>query len=84
MDQSLVSYALQLPDILTLSQEMEVIDIDNLHAARKLVKRMLVQALKQDFLAVYELTEAKSSAYEFSAKVNKLTSLLSTHPRLLI
>lgn len=64
-----MSYALQLPDLSTLSQEMTVVDIDNLHAARKFVKKYIVESLEKEFKAVYDLSEPSSSQYIFSAKV---------------
>jgi len=69
-DPSLVAYALQLPDELTLSQDMQVIDVEKLHAARGRVKKALAQALKAEFEAAYEnagQAEGANAKYEFSA-----------------
>ena len=45
-DASLTAYSLQLPDMTTLSLEMPVIHVENLLAARKFVKKKLVELLK--------------------------------------
>jgi aminopeptidase N len=67
-DPSLVAYSLQLPDEMTLAQDMAVVDVDALHAARKHVKASLANALKGEFEAVYQQTaSAPSAPYVFSA-----------------
>lgn len=65
-DFSLISYALQLPDEMTLSLEMSVIDPIALHTARLHVKKELANALKEEFEQLYALTNAKTVEYIFS------------------
>ncbi len=65
-DMSLVAYALQLPDEITLSQEMDVIDVDKLHAARDHVKHQLIKHLHSEFLALYQAATASKNEYVFS------------------
>lgn len=65
VDPSLIAYALQLPDLVTLSQDMDVIDVDRLHGARNRVKSILYTALKKEFDAVY-VYSSKDNAYEFN------------------
>lgn len=65
-DDSLIAYALQLPDLITLSQSMDVIDFDRLNAAREYVKNALVTVLEGEFTTVYKHTLAKSSEYKFT------------------
>jgi len=67
LDPSLVAYALQLPDEMTLSQEMQVIDPDALNAARKRVKAGLSTALTAELHAAYAATAAQSAEYVFSS-----------------
>ena len=66
-DASLVAYSLQLPDTTTLSQEMAVVDVEALHAARKRVKAVLAATLRPEFLAAFEGAAPPSAAYTFSA-----------------
>lgn len=65
-DMSLVAYALQLPDEITLSQEMDVIDVDKLHAARDHVKHQLIKNLHSEFLELYQASAASKNEYIFS------------------
>jgi aminopeptidase N len=64
---SLVAYALQLPDEMTLSQEMAVIDPDALSAARKRVKAGLAQMLAEEFNAIYQAVAPTTPSYVFSS-----------------
>jgi len=67
VDQSLTAYALQLPDLTTLLNQMKKIDIDRLVAARKAVKKAVAERLRAELMKVYEATAAKEGAvYEFS------------------
>lgn len=66
-DPSLAAYALQLPDEMTLSQDMTVIDVDKLHSARHAVKKALAAALKTELQQTYQDLDAKGSPYVFSA-----------------
>lgn len=65
-DPSLLAYALQLPDEATLLNQMKVVDIDALHAARGHVKRTLARTLHAHFDAVYAKTAEKmTNEYQF-------------------
>lgn len=66
-DPSLIAYALQLPDSTTLSQEMAVVDVDALHAARKRVKAVLASSLRAEFQAAFDASAPPSATYTFSA-----------------
>lgn len=66
-DKSLVAYALQLPDETTLMQEMPVVAIDSLHAARGHVKATLGSLLKAEFEAIHKAnTAAPTSEFKFN------------------
>jgi aminopeptidase N len=65
-DLSLTAYALQLPDLVTLSQDMEVIDVDRLHGAREHVKSALYNALKVEFDAAYLFASKGNPEYVFN------------------
>lgn len=53
-DKSLLGMALTLPEETYLAQQMEVIDPDNLHKARKFVRQELAQLLQAELRAVWE------------------------------
>lgn len=67
-DLSLLAYALQLPDHMTLFNIMSPLDLDSLIASRKLVKQSLALALEEDFRLVYEKlsTSAGNEKYVFN------------------
>jgi len=54
IDKSLQAYALALPDLSTLSQEMEIVRPDELFKARKFVVCGIAKALKDDLLDLYK------------------------------
>lgn len=66
VDHSLVAYSLQLPDLSTLSQDMPVILVDALHAARKRVKVGLAALLKSELQSVYSMTSKAPKTYSFT------------------
>jgi hypothetical protein len=53
LDMSLIAYALQLPDLMTLAQEVTIIDPDRLHAAKTHVQESLARSLYQEFFDTY-------------------------------
>ena len=65
-DPSLTAYALQLPDLVTLSQDVDVIDVDRLHGAKNRVKSALYTALKEEFDAAYLHASKGKAEYEFN------------------
>lgn len=64
-DMSLTAYAIQLPDEMTLSQDMSVIDPTALHTAREHVKGALGTALYDEFRTLYDST-APARSYTFN------------------
>jgi aminopeptidase N len=66
-DSAMLSAALTPPDRATLSQNMDVVDVDRLVAATKRVRKTLGAALKSEFEAVYAAT-AGAGDYEFNSK----------------
>ncbi len=53
-DKALLAQALQLPPEMYLAGQMEVIDPDNLHAARNFVRRELATRLQNIFMELYK------------------------------
>jgi aminopeptidase N len=53
-DPALVAEALTLPGEDYLAEQMNVVDVDGIHAARRLVKSGLANALREEFLSRYE------------------------------
>jgi aminopeptidase N len=53
-DPALVAEALTLPGEEYLAEQMEVIDVDGIHAARKFVKSMLANTLQESFSTRYQ------------------------------
>ncbi len=53
-DPALLAEAMMLPGEEYLSEQMEVIDVDGIHKARRFVKQALAEALKGQFEAVYQ------------------------------
>eukprot|EP00981_Chlorochromonas_danica_P002712 scaffold537_cov180-Ochromonas_danica.AAC.17 len=69
IDLSLLAYALQLPDLLTLFNIMQPLDLDSLMLARKHAKRAMAEALQEDFRRVYDiLSAAAEPTYLFNPK----------------
>ena len=66
IDRSLIAYALQLPDLMTLSQEVEVVDPDRLNRARNHVQRTIAQQLYEEIKSIYDETASSSKEYVFS------------------
>lgn len=68
-DRALLAYALQLPDLMTLMNQVSVIHIEALHKARSLVKKQLATKLRSAFERVYALSTPKEdadAAYSFT------------------
>lgn len=53
-DPALVAEALSLPGEAYLAEQMDVVDVDGIHAARKYVKSGLANALRDEFTGRYE------------------------------
>jgi aminopeptidase N len=64
---SLAAFTVMLPDLSALSQNMDIIDVEKLVAARKKVKKSLGMALKSEFETVYTSTNP-TGPYIFSSK----------------
>ncbi|MCP4340579.1 MAG: aminopeptidase N [Desulfobulbaceae bacterium] len=58
-DPALLALSLQLPSETTLAQEMDIVDPDALHDARKLVKRELASRNKDQFTAIYHTNKER-------------------------
>ncbi len=52
-DPALLAEAMSLPGELYLGEQLPVIDVDGIHAARRFVKQALAAGLRDEFLAVY-------------------------------
>jgi len=52
-DPALLAEAMKLPGEDYLAEQMEVIDVDGIHQARRFVKQALAEALREQFEAVY-------------------------------
>ena len=77
----MIAYALQLPDLGTLGQEMiEFIDIDRLHAARKIVKKRIGELLANELTILYHKLSSQLSQneYKFNPLVNYIYILFSS------
>ena len=66
IDRALIAYAMQLPDLMTLSQEVEVIDPDQLNSARKHVQQTIARELYDQIREVYDESSSDSEDYSFS------------------
>jgi len=53
LDKALISETLVLPSEDYLAQQMDVVDVDAIHAARETMRRAIALQLKDDFLATY-------------------------------
>ena len=53
LDNAVTAEILSLPGESYLAQQMPVVDVDGIHAAREALRRAIAMALKDDFLAVY-------------------------------
>jgi aminopeptidase N len=65
-DMSLLAYALQLPDLMTLFNQMNPLQLDALVASRKHIKGQLAMALEEEFLRVYKLLSQSEGNYQYS------------------
>jgi len=57
-DPALLDQVLTLPSETYLAEQMEVVDVDGIHAARNFVRRALAEALREPLLAIYEAHHA--------------------------
>ncbi|MFO1429656.1 MAG: aminopeptidase N [Candidatus Competibacteraceae bacterium] len=54
LDPALLDQVLNLPDETYLAEQMEVVDVDGIHAARNFVRQALARSLRDRFLTIYE------------------------------
>ncbi|MDQ2695497.1 MAG: aminopeptidase N [Pseudomonadota bacterium] len=54
LDGAMAAQLLTLPNETWLAEQMAVVDVDGIHAAREFVRQSLAQSLRQRWLAVYE------------------------------
>jgi aminopeptidase N len=73
-DPALLAEALRLPDEDYLADQMEVVDVDGIHAAREFVKKALARELQTLFVACYDGLN-DGLAYQKSAKAMARRSL---------
>ncbi|MFH2124076.1 MAG: aminopeptidase N [Pseudomonadota bacterium] len=73
-DKALLALALTLPAETTLALQMEIIDPDNLHLARKFVRSELACQLSREFLQVYE-ENGETGAYDLTPEAMGRRSL---------
>ncbi|MCK5517674.1 MAG: aminopeptidase N, partial [Desulfobulbaceae bacterium] len=77
VDPALLAMALQLPEEITLAQEMKVIDPDGLHKCRKMVKQELASRYQSDFLHLYN-TNKINDGHQLSSEAMGRRSLKNT------
>jgi len=73
-DPALLAEAMRLPAEDYLAEQMPVIDVDGIYAARRFVRTSLAQALEDQFTTVYGWLD-DGRAYEFNAKAVARRSL---------
>ena len=56
-EKALLAQALNLPSEVTLAQQMETVDVDGIHAARKFLQQELGKTLREDFQRLYDAHE---------------------------
>ena len=66
LDQALIAQAITLPSEGYLADQMDVVDVDAIHVARKFMRGELAKALKDEFKELYLLGQ-RQSAYIFEA-----------------
>ncbi|HYD31412.1 MAG TPA: DUF3458 domain-containing protein, partial [Azospirillaceae bacterium] len=66
-DRALAAQALSLPSEDFLGQQMATIDVDGIHAARRLVRRTLAERLKDRFVEVYR-TNSSNEPFSVDAE----------------
>jgi aminopeptidase N len=54
VDQALIAQILTLPSQTYLAEQLEVVDVEGIHAAHEYVRRTLAERLREQFLAVYK------------------------------
>ena len=64
-DRALLSELLSLPSESTIGDQMTLVDVEAVHKARQWLKRALAEALRDDFIAVYENNQLET--YEISS-----------------
>jgi aminopeptidase N len=67
LDKALLAESLTLPSEAYLAEKMEVVDVDNIHAARKLLKGHLATSLRAEFETVFNANQEEAE-YTFDAE----------------
>jgi len=65
-DEALLAEAMMLPGEDYLAEQMEVIDVDGIHLARRFVKRALAESLRDSFANVYQKLD-RGGPYDHAA-----------------
>ena len=66
LDKALVARIMTLPSESYIADQMTVVDVEAIHAAREFMRRSLAQALRQELLQTYQANQS-SGAYRFHA-----------------
>ena len=67
LDKALLAESLTLPSEAYLAEKMDVVDVDNIHAARKLLKGHLATSLRTEFEAIFNANQEEGE-YTFDAE----------------
>lgn len=76
-DAALLAHALQLPTETTVAQEMDEIDPDSLHLARKFLKQKIAEKNRNQFLEIIQ-TKENSGEYSLSGEAMGERSLMNS------
>lgn len=71
IDQALAANILSLPSESALAQEMQPVDVDGIHAARKALKGLLATAFAERFQAVYDRPSPHDSYHWTQAEIGR-------------
>jgi aminopeptidase N len=66
LDKALIARTMTLPSESYVADQMDVVDVEAIHAAREFMRRTLAQALRAELLETYQ-TNQSSVAYQFNA-----------------
>ncbi len=77
LDKALLAESLALPSEAYLAEKMEVVDVDNIHVARKALKKHLATSLRSEFEAIFDANQEEGE-YTFDAESVGRRSLKNT------
>lgn len=67
-DKAFIAQLLTLPSEEYLAEQMEIVDVVAIHAARKFLRRSLAKGLRQSFLSTYE-SNTDNTPYQYDSKL---------------